>query len=175
MSNYQRPTPSTREIMLPDDVFITSKTDLQGRILYCNKVFTDMSGYSKRVLIGSPHNIIRHPDMPRGIFKLLWDTISSRQEFIGYVKNMCADGSFYWVLATVTPDFDESNNLAGYYSARRKPSRKAVSAISRIYADVSKAEATVTGSRQPQAGIDALLKIINNQGKASYEDFVLSL
>ena len=175
MSKIPPPTPNSREVMLPDDAFITSKTDLQGRIIYCNKVFKEIAGYSNEALLGAPHNIVRHPDMPRGVFKLLWDTISAKKEFIGYVKNMCADGSFYWVLATVTPDFDESKNLVGYYSARRQPKREAIAVIAPVYAAMRQAEAKVSGSQQPQAGMDALLKIIKDQGKGSYEDFVLSL
>lgn len=175
MSNLIRPTPIDREITLPEDAFITSKTNLQGHITYCNKTFTHISGYSNNVLIGAPHHIVRHSDMPRGVFKLLWDTISAKQEFIGYVKNMCSDGSYYWVLATVTPDLDESRNLSGYYSVRRKAKKEAIEAIKPIYTAMLKAESEVTASRQPQAGIDALMNLIKDKGISNYETFVLGL
>ncbi|MCX7628174.1 MAG: PAS domain-containing protein [Methylophilaceae bacterium] len=170
-----RPTPSGREISLPENAFITSKTDAQGRILYGNRIFVEISGYPEHVLIGAPHNIVRHPDMPRGVFKLLWDTISRGEEFIGYVKNLSADGSHYWVLATVTPDFDRNRAIVGYYSTRRRPRKEAIAAIEPIYAAMRQEESRHSGSRQPQAGVDALMNLIRDKGEKDYADFILAL
>jgi aerotaxis receptor len=113
--------------------------------------------------------------MPRGVFKLLWDTISRGEEFIGYVKNLSADGSHYWVLATVTPDFDASGRITGYYSARRRPRREAIAVIEPVYADMRRAEAREPGSRQPQAGVDALMQLIRDKGARDYADFILAV
>jgi PAS domain S-box-containing protein len=96
----ERPIPKDVERPVPEDKFLVSKTDPRGIITYANEVFIEVSGYTEEELIGKPHNIIRHPDMPRTVFKLLWDTIKSGREFWGYVKNMAKDGSYYWVFAT---------------------------------------------------------------------------
>ncbi len=82
-----------------DDDFIVSKTDLKGRITYCNRVFIEFSGYEAFELMGEQHNIVRHPDMPRGVFKFLWDTLGQQKECFAFVKNLCKDGSYYWVFA----------------------------------------------------------------------------
>ena len=89
-------------VFLPDEMFF-STTDLKGIILSGNDVFIRVSKFSKEELIGKPHNIIRHPDMPRIVFKLLWDYIQSGKPIVAYVKNIAKDGSYYWVLATVVP------------------------------------------------------------------------
>lgn len=128
-----RITPIDHEVMLADNEFIVSKTDPKGLITYVNRTFMTIAGYSETELLGKQHNIIRHPDMPRGAFKLLWDTLQQGEEFFGYVKNLCKDGSYYWVFANVTPDFDTRGQLRGYYSVRRQPSRNAINTITPIY------------------------------------------
>lgn len=80
--------PTSVERVMREDDFIVSKTDLKGRITYGNRIFMEFSGFSEAELLNAPHNIIRHPDMPRGVFKLLWDTLAERQEVFAYVKNM---------------------------------------------------------------------------------------
>jgi len=98
-----RPQPTLQEKVLGEDDFIVSKTDLKGLITYGNRTFIQMSGYSEAELLGAPHNILRHPDMPRVVFKLLWDTIQAQQEICAYVKNLAKDGSFYWSGPTSPP------------------------------------------------------------------------
>lgn len=99
-------TPTRSEVRLADDEFIVSKTDPKGRITYANRTFMKISGFAEPELLGIQHNVVRHPDMPRAVFKLLWETLERGEEFFGYVKNLCRDGSFYWVLANITPDYD---------------------------------------------------------------------
>jgi len=168
----QKITPTSVERQLGDEDFIVSKTDAKGRILYGNRIFIALSGYGESELLGSQHNIVRHPDMPRSVFKLLWDTIAAGQEFIGYVKNMSKDGGFYWVMATVTPDFDAARKVVGYTSVRRKPRAEAVRAAAALYREMLAAE-TRSGARDAiAAGTDVLHQALNGK---SYEQFVLAL
>lgn len=131
MNRHIQPT-SVERLMREND-FIVSKTDPKGRITYGNRIFIEFSGYAEDELLGSQHNIIRHPDMPRAIFKLLWDTIQNGQEIFAYVKNMSKDGSFYWVLANVTPSYDSQGRVIGYLSVRRKPKPEAVRQATELY------------------------------------------
>lgn len=126
-------TPIDKETLLNEGELIISKTDITGKITYANKTFMRIAQLGESELLGVQHNIIRHPDMPRGAFKLLWDTLEQGKEFFAYVKNMSKDGGYYWVYANVTPDYDCFGQLAGYYSVRRKPSRKAIEVITPVY------------------------------------------
>jgi len=121
------------EKVMGDNDFIVSKTDTKGFITYCNRIFVDMAGWTRQELIGANHNIIRHPDMPKIAFKIAWDLISSKQEFFGFVKNLRKDGGYYWVLAYITADLDLNNNIIGYTSFRKKPTKKAIETITPIY------------------------------------------
>lgn len=163
-------SPTGHENVLKDDDFIVSKTDLKGKITYGNRVFIKMSGYSEEELLDSPHNIIRHPFMPRVIFRLLWKTISSKKEIFAYVVNLAKDGSHYWVFAKVTPAYDEKGNHTGYFSVRRKTSKESLSVIIPIYTQLLEAETT--------GGIEAsekLLQKILSEKKITYEEFILSI
>lgn len=165
-------TPTSVERSLGDQDFIVSKTDAKGRIVYANRIFIELSGYREAELLGAQHNIIRHPDMPRSVFKLLWDHIAAGQEFIGYVKNMARDGSFYWVLATVTPDYDTRREICGYTSVRRKPRGEAVAAAAGLYREMLAAEGRVGARDAIAAGMAVLEQALNGR---RYEQFVLAL
>lgn len=138
--------PSNIERKMREDDFIVSKTNSKGIITYGNPIFIEFSGYSEEELLGSQHNIIRHPDMPRAAFKLAWDTIQSGKEFFAYVKNMSKDGGFYWVFTHITPDFDGKGKVVGYTSVRRCPSADAVAKIEPVYRSMLAAE-KAAGSR----------------------------
>ncbi len=129
-----------KEKVLSENDFVVSKTDTKGYITYCNRIFVEMAGWSRFELIGANHNIIRHPDMPKIAFKILWDLIQNKKEFFGFVKNLRKDGGFYWVLAYITPDLDLNGNIIGYTSFRKKPSRKGVETMSEIYKKLKEAE-----------------------------------
>ncbi len=88
-----RPMPNNHEKRLGEEEFIVSKTDISGKITYANRIFMEIAGYSEKELLGTQHNVIRYPDMPRAAFRLLWDTIKQKQEFFAFVKNLCKDGS----------------------------------------------------------------------------------
>lgn len=169
-----RPTPNQTEKSMREGDFIVSKTDLQGRITYANQIFMEFSGYEEKELIGAPHNLIRHPDMPQGVFQLLWDTVQQGKEIWAYVKNMSKDGSFYWVLANVTPTFGEKGEFIGYYSVRRKPNARALEAIQGIYADLLRAEEGKSPKEACAASLGLLNKVLSEKG-VSYDEFILSL
>ncbi|MCP3849047.1 MAG: PAS domain-containing protein [Gammaproteobacteria bacterium] len=159
---------------LPENSYIVSKTDLKGRITYANRIFIDMAKYSESELLGVQHNIIRHPDMPRGAFKFVWDTISQGQEVFAYVKNLAKDGHYYWVLANITQDRDAQGKTIGYLSVRRKPSREAIAAIEPIYQQMLNIEKQHHAKDQMDHSIGFLVDTLNSQG-VSYEEFILAI
>lgn len=162
-------TPTDVETKLNDSDFIVSKTDSKGIITYCNQIFIEMSGYSEHELIGKQHNIIRHPDMPRGVFHLLWQTIQSGEECFAYVKNLRKDGGFYWVYANVTARLPIEQNL-GYYSVRRKPSQQAIDTVIPIYTAMLVEEKRVGAKDAIAASTVLLLSKLSELGM-SYEEF----
>lgn len=172
MKNFVTPT-AVERVMRESD-FIVSKTDLTGRITYGNRVFIEYSGYSEAELLGQQHNIIRHPDMPRAAFKLLWDTIQAKRECFAYVKNMSKDGGFYWVFANVTPDFDRHGKLSGYLSVRRKPKSGSVKIISDLYRAMLEAEQRA-GSRDAIAASSKILTDLLAEKGMSYDELVLAI
>jgi len=167
-------TPSTREKLMRPDDFIVSKTDPKGRITYGNEIFIEFSGYSEAQLLGAQHNIIRHPDMPRGVFRFLWDNIRKGEEVFAYVKNMARDGSFYWVMANVTPDLDVDGNIIGYLSVRRAPRRSAIATVECLYRQMIELERKVGAKDACEASIGLLVNVLKEKG-LSYEELVLAL
>lgn len=121
------------EVPFPDGRLIVSRTDLSGLITHANDAFVEMSGWERQELIGAPHYILRHPDMPRVAFKGLWDTIQAGQKWHGWVKNLRKDGAFYWVYATAVPNI-RNGQIVGYTSVRRKPSRTRIAELTPVYA-----------------------------------------
>ncbi len=121
-----------REVPFPDGRLIVSRTDLDGIITHANAAFVEISGYGRDELIGAPHHILRHPDMPKVAFKGLWDTLLSGQKWHGYVKNLRKDGAHYWVYATAIPNV-RAGRVVGYTSVRRKPSRKRIEELIPVY------------------------------------------
>jgi PAS domain S-box-containing protein len=172
-------TPSTafsgREKSFAEREIIVSKTDLRGVITYVNDVFVRVSGYSERQLLGAPHNIIRHPAMPRCVFKLLWDTVQNEQEIFAYVLNRSKDGTGYWVFAHVTPSYDLQHRHVGYHSNRRVPYADALPAVKEVYATLLEEEGKHSGHRAAaEAGHALLLEILASQ-KTDYAKFVFGL
>lgn len=157
-----------------DDDFIVSKTDLAGRITYGNRIFIEFSGYDESELLGTQHNIIRHPDMPRSAFKLAWSTIAAGKEFFAYVKNMSKDGGFYWVYTHITPDFGPRGDIVGYYSVRRCPKRAAIEKIEPVYRQMLAAEQAAGAKQAIDAGTKVLLDLLQSTGM-SYEQLVFAL
>lgn len=165
-----------QEIGFEPDEIIVSKTDTTGRITYANGVFVRVSGYTRPELMGAPHSILRHPDMPRCIFKLLWSRLGAGQEIFAYVKNRTKSGAYYWAFAHATPNFDKAGQITGYHSSRRVPERRIVrDIISPLYADLLAIEQRAADRKQGmQASYQALLDQIQQKG-VGYDEFILSL
>lgn len=127
------------ETPFPEGKLIVSVSDLEGVITQANKAFVDMSGYDKEELMGQPHTIIRHPDMPKAAYQDLWQTLQAGNKWHGYVKNLRKDGGYYWTYATIVPNL-RKGELVGYTSVRRKPSRKKIEEHIRLYKEMKDAE-----------------------------------
>jgi PAS domain S-box-containing protein len=172
-----RPTiaPTGVERFLPDNGMIVSKTDTRGIITYANRLFLDVAGYANSEAIGKPHNIVRHPDMPRCVFKLLWDRIANGQEIFAYVVNMAKNGDHYWVFAHATPSYDDAGNVTGYHSNRRCPRRAAIAAIEPLYRQLVAKEAQHRSPKEGLAASEAMLAGILKDKGVDYDQFVFSL
>jgi PAS domain S-box-containing protein len=120
------------EVPFPEGRLIVSRTDLKGIITHANDAFVEMSGWQREELIGTPHHILRHPDMPKVAFKGLWDDVAAGKKWHGYVKNLRKDGSYYWVYATAVPNI-RNGQIVGYTSVRRKPSRTRINELVPVY------------------------------------------
>lgn len=170
-----RPKPSGREITFGAEEIIVSKTDLRGHIIYANDVFERISGYSQEELLGQPHNILRHPSMPRCVFKLLWDTIQGGREIFAYILNLAKDGSEYWVFAHVTPSYDLSGKHVGYHSNRRLPHPDALAKVKPLYAKILGEESRAANARAGMLeGERMLANLLREQG-VDYSEFAFSL
>ena len=122
-----------KEYILKNDDFLVSQTDEKGMITFANDDFCKIAGYSIEELVGKPHNIVRHPDMPKAAFKDLWETVKQNKVWNGYVKNKTKDGGYYWVYATVYPMYDEVTKKKLYMSCRRKPSQEEIQQAQNLY------------------------------------------
>ncbi|SFV50503.1 PUTATIVE SIGNAL-TRANSDUCTION SENSOR PROTEIN [hydrothermal vent metagenome] len=135
-----KPEPIEKEHKLTDVDLIVSKSDAEGNITYVNPVFVKISGYSQASLLEKPHSILRHPDMPKAIFRYLWQNLKEGKDVIAYVKNLCADGGYYWVLATVKMAKNPDGSFRNYMSMRRSISDSAKEKISAFYKELLKIE-----------------------------------
>jgi PAS domain S-box-containing protein len=168
-------TPTRVERSLGADELIVSKTDPKGIITYANDVFLRISGYHESEVIGQPHNLIRHPDMPRCVFKLLWDTIGSGDEIFAYVLNLAKDGARYWVFAHVTPSFGQGRTIIGYHSNRRCPDRHAVQQVTALYQQLREVEQRAGDSRQGLEASTRLFETLLAERGQTYEELVWAL
>ncbi|MDQ6951500.1 MAG: PAS domain-containing protein [Mariprofundales bacterium] len=157
MRNNQPVT--NREQLFPEGEFLISKTDLTGTITYANRAFCRIAGYSEGELIGQPHNIVRHPDMPEAAFAELWHDVQNGQEWHGLVKNRCKNGDHYWVKATIMAELDAQGSILGYISVRRSPasagmsSEECATALAELVANV------VPASRPDGEAVDLVSEI----------------
>lgn len=157
------------------DEVIVSKTDLRGRITYANRVFQRVAGYTETDLMGAPHSVVRHPDMPRCVFKLLWDTLAAGEEIFAYVLNRARNGDHYWVFAHVTPSYDAAGAVVGYHSSRRVPDRAAVDKVIPLYRTLLDIENSHSDRKQGmEAAFATVVGLLQEKG-IGYDEFVFSL
>ncbi len=167
--------PTGVEHTFPPEDLIVSKTDRRGVITYANDVFLRISGYELDEVLGRPHNLIRHPDMPRAVFALLWQTLAEGRELFAYINNLASDGGHYWVLAHVTPSYGADGRIVGYHSNRRRPAPAAVARVVPLYRQLLAEERRHPSAKAAvEASSRLLAEVLADQG-ASYEDFVWSI
>ncbi len=149
----KRPEPINEEIILENNVYIESDTDLKGVITYVNDYFAEISRYKKEELVGQPHNIVRHPDMPKILFKILWDRIQNGRNFIAAIKNLAKDGRYYWVFTDFDILCDEKGDPIGYKASRKKISKHVTEILDPLYKKLVEIE--------KDGGVEASEKYLN--------------
>lgn len=159
-----------------ENEIIVSKTDLKGHLTYVNDVFLRLASYTEKEVLGQPHNMIRHPDMPRCVFKLLWDSIQSNTEIFAYVINRAKNGDHYWVLAHVTPSRDSSGSIIGYHSNRRVAKPETITrVITPLYRELSAAENAHANRKD---GLNASIEKMNTvlaESRMEMNEYFLSI
>lgn len=174
MSQNTKVTPTLKENLLKYDDLIVTKTDLKGNITYCNECFLNVSKLSEKEALNQPHSLIRHPDMPKAVFQILWNTLNEGNEFFGIVKNLSSDGNYYWVFANITPSFDESGKAIGYFSVRRKANNALVKIMNNLYKKMLQEEKRHSDdNRAIEASTQILNNFIDEQG-VSYNEYLIS-
>lgn len=168
-------TPTGHEITFAEHEIIVSKTDTHGVVTYANEVFLRVAGYTEPEVIGQPHNFIRHPDMPRCVFALLWETVKSGKEIFAYVVNMARNGDHYWVFAHVTPSYDPEGRLIGYHSNRRTADAEAVAKVRELYSRLRQEEQRHSVPAKAAEAGGQLLRRILAEKNMDYAEFVFSL
>lgn len=166
MELYGNKQLSGKEVYFGDDEIIVSKTDLTGKLTYGNRTFYKLAGLTEKQCIGQQHNIIRHPEMPRCVFDLLWSSLKSGEEIFAYVNNRSSNGDNYWVFAHVTPSYDASGKIVGYHSNRRVPNRKVLEKyIIPLYKDLLATEQAIASPKEAlQASKSKLDNILKESG-----------
>ena len=172
----QTVNPSGHERFFSENEVIVSKTDLTGKITYGNKIFLELADLEECEALGAPHSIIRHPDMPRCVFKLLWDTLGRGEEIFAYVVNMAKNGDHYWVFAHVTPSVDPTGNVIGYHSNRRVPDRTILNdTIQPLYQKLLEIEKAQADSQQGMLEAEKHLTSLLQTKGVGYNEFIFSL
>jgi PAS domain S-box-containing protein len=162
------PTPVNERIKLDPKKYIVSKTDPKGIIEYGNDYFVEISGYKESELIGQPHNIIRHPDMPKVIFKMMWDRLKSGQNIMAVVKNMAKSGRYYWVITDFEPKKDKiTNEIISYTAYRKAAPDDVIKTIEPIYTKLLEIE-----KESGMEGAEKFLRGFLEEKNMSYDDFI---
>jgi PAS domain S-box-containing protein len=164
------PTVIDSEIQLDKEKVLLSITDTKGIITYCNEDFVETSGYDEWELAGAAHNIIRHPDMPRVIFKLMWQRIQNKNNIIAIVKNLAKSGKYYWVMTDFVIKEDQLGNIIGYKAYRRPAPRKAIETVIPLYKKLLKIEET----KGMAIAEEFLIGYLDGK-ETTYDDFIENL
>jgi len=164
----QQPTPINHEIKLNPKRYIVSKTDASGIIEYGNDYFVEISGYSEAELIGQAHSIVRHPDMPKIVFKMMWDRIKQAKNIMAVVKNLAKDGSYYWVVTEFEPKVDPiTNEIVSHTAFRKAAPREAIEAMMPIYKKLLEIEES-GGMKASEKYLRGYLE----ENKTTYDEFI---
>ncbi|MCB1482504.1 MAG: PAS domain-containing protein [Rhodobiaceae bacterium] len=165
-----------KERFFDENEIIVSKTNLKGHITYCNDVFLRIAGYTEKECLGQPHSMIRHPEMPRAVFALLWKTIESGQEIFAYVINRCKNGDHYWVNAHVTPSRNGAGEIVGYHSNRRVPDRQILeNRIMPLYAELLREEQRHTNRKDGMRASTEMVEAMLREQNMEYDEFIAKL
>jgi|APAra7269097559_1048567.scaffolds.fasta_scaffold12503_2 PAS domain S-box-containing protein len=165
-----------RERNFGEDDIIVSKTDLKGRLIYANRVFLDIADLTLKETIGQPHSLIRHPHMPRCIFKLLWERIQAGKELFAYVMNRSMNGDHYWVIAHVTPSYGTDGQISGYHSNRRVAKKATLeTVIAPLYAELRAIEDNHANRKDGMNTAYAALNDKLNERNVDYDRFIFSI
>jgi PAS domain S-box-containing protein len=175
LASIHRAEPTGREVSFGVDELLVTKTDLNGRITYANQSFLRIAAYTESELVGQAHSVIRHPEMPRCVFHLLWSAIQSGKETFAYVVNLTKEGDHYWVFAHVTPTFDHKGSIIGYHSNRRAPDKEQVVRVKQVYDRLLAAERGFERNTDAIAASSKVLESLLAEQKKSYDEFVFSI
>jgi len=168
-----KPTPTDVEHEVTSVDMIVSKSDEAGNITYTNPIFMKISGYSQGELLDQPHSLLRHPDMPKVVFKYLWDNLKAGKDVTAFVKNLCKDGGYYWVLAQVRVANNPDGSFRNYVSTRKMVTDSAKEAITGLYAKLLEIEKSDGVEASEKALMDFLAE--NGQSAETFNDFMVQL
>jgi PAS domain S-box-containing protein len=160
-----------KEIIVPKNITLISRTDLEGNIIYYNLEFAKISGYSKRELINMPHNILRHPDMPKAIFYFIWKNLLDGRDTYGIIKNRSKDGNFYWLYIKFIVQRDIENRPISFLAEGKSVQKSIINKIEPLYKNLLKEEK----KNGLESSIKKLHYILNKKNIASYNDYILKL
>ncbi|MEN8251192.1 MAG: PAS domain-containing protein [Bacteroidota bacterium] len=170
LTKKDRPQPIDEEIIIPDDKVLISVTDPKGVITEANDIFSEVSGYSEDELVGSYHNLIRHPDMPKTMFKIVWDHIMDMENVMAVIKNLAKDGRYYWVVTDFVTKVDENGNVINYTAYRRPVNDNVKNAVIPLY----KALCAIEDFSGMEAGVKFINEYFEERG-INYDEMVEEL
>ena len=168
---FIKPTPIEKEIVLDPKKVIMSKTDAKGVIEFANDYFMEICGYEEYELMGKPHNVIRHPDMPRVIYKILWERLHKGKNIHAVVKNLAKDGSYYWVVTNFETKYDDNGNIISHYSRRKAAPKHVVKTIEKLYKVLLSLE---VDDRSMKKSLNYFIGYFEEK-YTTYDDFILDL
>lgn len=168
-------TPTGIEIMIPENALMVSKSDNTGKIIYCNDQLPKFSGFEKKELIAQTYSIFANPSMPRCIYQLLWNKISSGKDIIVYLNNLCKNGDNFWVRSHIRPVFDNNKNIRGYHSNNIQADKNLLPKIKNLYEKLLLIEKEISGKDEAINASKQYLENFLKEKGVSYEEFVYTL